>query len=298
MDVPYNTHCYTFEELSYTKGFLDPSVDATYIIHLKNNGRLTEIQDQLSSFQPTSTVYIVHNQGFKTCHKKLIEQISYQDLTDAFLQCFKHADEQGYGSILILEDDFIFSQEIKKQQHLDRVNSFLFEKNNEEFIYYLGCVPILIAPATFDFQQYYSFKSLCTHAIIYSQKVRSATLNLNLKHWDVIIERSIATRYLYYMPLCYQTFPETENKQTWGEKDNIVISSIKSWTIKFLNMDKEPEPGYSRLYTLSKIFGVGLIYIVYSIIKFLFFMACIFIFFIKNKKEKSKVFAIYKNVII
>ena len=287
MDIPYNTHCYTFEELNYTKGFLDPSVDATYIIHLKNNGRLAEIQNQLLSLQPTSTVYIVHNQGFKNCNKKLIEQISYQDLTDAFLQCFKHADEQGYGNILILEDDFIFSQEIKNPRHLDSVNSFLIEKKKEEFIYYLGCVPILIAPATFDFQQYYSFKSLCTHAIIYSQKVRSATLNLNLKHWDVIIERSIATRYLYCIPLCYQTFPETENKQSWDHKDNIVISSIKSWTIKFLNMDKEPEPGYSRLYILSKFFGIGLIYIVYSIIKFLFFYGLYIYFFYKKQKKRN-----------
>jgi len=287
MDIPYNTHCYTFEELNYTKGFLDLSVDATYIIHLKNNGRMNAIQDQLSSFQPTSSVYIVHNQGFKNCNKKLIEQVSYQDLTDAFLQCFKHADEQGYGNILILEDDFIFAEDIKNKQHLDAVNSFLLEKKNENMIYYLGSIPILIAPCQTNFQHYYSFKSCCTHAIIYSQKVRREKLNLNLKHWDVIIENGVSSRYLYYKPLCYQTFPETENKQTWGEKDNVIIFTIKDWIIHLLNLDKTPEPGYSILYTLAKIFGIVLIYLVYSIIKSLFFYFS-YVYFLIEKRIKRK----------
>jgi hypothetical protein len=289
MNIPYNTHCYTFEELNYTKGLLDLSVDATYIIHLKNNGRLVDIQNQLSSVQPTSIVYIVHNQGFKKCNKKLIEQISYQDLSDAFLQCFKHADEQGYGNILILEDDFIFSEEIKNGEHLDRVNSFLLEKKSEEFIYYLGCIPILISPCQFDFQQYYSFKSLCTHAIVYSQKSRTVKLDLNYKHWDVIIDKCIQSKYLYYKPLCYQTFPETENKSNWAEKDNAIIFTVKDWIIQGLNLDKEPEPGYAIIYTLSKFLAIILFYILYVIIKFLYFYTTdVFVSLKKQMKSKRK----------
>jgi hypothetical protein len=288
MDIPYNTHCYTFEELNYTKGFLDPSVDATYIIHLKNNGRMDAIQDQLESFQPTSTVFIVHNQGFKTCNKRLIEQVSYQDLTDAFLQCFKHADERGYGNILILEDDFIFADDIKNPMHLDNINSFLIEKKHENMIYYLGCIPIIIAPCQIIFQQYYSFKSCCTHAIIYSQKVRKANLNLNLKHWDVIIENGVSSRYLYYKPLCYQTFPETENKQTWGAKDNQLVVTVKNWTIKMLNLDKTPEPGYAMLYAFSKVLGIVLLYMMYLFAKFLLFYFGYIYFFIKNKLKIKK----------
>lgn len=288
MDVPYNTHCYTFEEFNYTNGLLDPSVDATYIIHLKNNGRMDAIQDQLSSFQPTSTVFIVHNQGFKTCNKRLIEQVSYQDLTDAFLQCFKHADEQGYGNILILEDDFIFSQEIKSPLHLDNINSFLIEKKDENMIYYLGCIPILIAPCQINFQQYYSFKSCCTHAIIYSQQVRRAKLNLNLKHWDVIIENGVSSRYLYYKPLCYQTFPETENKQTWGEKDNQLVVTVKNWTIKLLNLDKTPEPGYATLYAFSKLLSIVLLYLLYIIAKFLLYYVSRVSIFLKRRVNTKR----------
>lgn len=288
MDVPYNTHCYTFEEFNYSKGLLDLSVDATYIIHLKNNGRMNAIQDQLESFQPTSTVYIVHNQGFKNCNKRLIEQVSYQDLTDAFLQCFKHADEQEYGNVLILEDDFIFADDIKNPFHLDNVNSFLVEKKDENMIYYLGCIPIIVVPCQINFQQYYSIKSCCTHAIVYSQKVRQAKLNLNLKHWDVIIENGVSSRYLYYKPLCYQTFPETENKQSWGEKDNQTVVTVKNWTIKLLNLDKTPEPGYTILYTFSKVLSIVLLYFVYTVVKFLFFYSRHVYIFSKKRVFKSK----------
>jgi len=116
MNTDFNTHCYTFKKITYTEGFLDKSVDATYIIHLKDNGREEHIYKQLKEYQPTKVVYIAYNLGFKNCSKKLIEQISYQDLSDAFMQCFKHANENDYDNVLILEDDFIFSHEIKKKR--------------------------------------------------------------------------------------------------------------------------------------------------------------------------------------
>ena len=98
MDIDYNTRCYDIKKHTYNKGILDNSVDATYIIHLKDNGRFEHIQTQLKEYQPTKNVYIVYNKGFKKCSKKLIEQISYQDLSDAFLQCFKHANEHNYNN--------------------------------------------------------------------------------------------------------------------------------------------------------------------------------------------------------
>ena len=130
MNINYNTHCYNIKKNTYKNGFLDSSVDATYIIHLRNNGRIEHIQEQLKEFQPTKNVYIVFNEGFKNCNKKLIEQISYQDLTDAFLQCFKHANENNYNNVLILEDDFIFNPDIKNFKNLQTINGFLNEKKN------------------------------------------------------------------------------------------------------------------------------------------------------------------------
>jgi len=267
MNIDYNSHCYTFKKLQYKEGFLDASVDATYIIHLKDNGRLEHIYQQLDQYQPTKTVYIAFNLGFKNCKKQLFEQISYNDLTDAFLQCFKHANEHGYENILILEDDFIFSPEIEHRENLENINDFLLSKQNEDFIYYLGCNPILIIPYTYDFTQYKVFKACSTHAIVYSRKARDiAKLPLDAKHWDVIVEKGIPNRYMYYKAVCFQTYPDTENKQSWSEKDNIFIFYAKDKIIKMLSLDKQAEPGFTILYFVVIMLNLFLFLFVITII--------------------------------
>ena len=57
MDINHNKNCYNFKELNYNRGFLDSCVDATYIIHLENNGRLEHISNQLKEYHPTKNGY-------------------------------------------------------------------------------------------------------------------------------------------------------------------------------------------------------------------------------------------------
>jgi len=269
MDIDYNTYCYHFETVNYDKGFLDKCVDATYVIHLEDNGRYEHIKEQMTIFQPTKNVYIAHNAGFTKCKKRLIDQISYQDLSDAFLQCFKHANDHGYNNVLILEDDFIFNSDIKKSENIDSIADFLKEKEKEEdtgFIYYLGCNPIIVYPCSLNLNHYKSIKSMSMHSIIYSRKARNIkNMKVDLKHWDVIVENSITNRYLYYKPLCYQTYPDTDNKKSWSEKDgNIIISYIKLGIIQALNLDKEYEPGFSIIYGFSKFLFCSFILFIFA----------------------------------
>lgn len=289
MDINYNSHCYDIKKQIYKSGFLDSSVDATYIIHLKDNGRLNHIHEQLKNYQPTKVVYIVFNDGFKKCNKKLIEQVSYQDLTDAFLQCFKHANQHGYNNVLILEDDFIFSPEIKKvPTHIKNVNKFLNQNRNKEFIYYLGCNPIFIFPYSFDCNHYISYKSCSMHAIVYSKLARNTELELSYKHWDVIVEKCIKNRYFYHKPLCYQTYPETENKKTWSEKDFAFMGYFKNMVIKGLNLDIQPEPGFSILYLIAKILNlfIFLCFILIIIFVILVIIKLIYVNPIKSYKKR------------
>jgi hypothetical protein len=256
--------------MHYERGFLDDSVDATYIIHLKDNGRLHHIYQQLAEYHPTKIVYVAFNLGFKNCKKELIEQVSYQDLADAFLQCFTHANEHGYNNILILEDDFIFSPEIEKRENLDSIHNFLQSKNGESFVYYLGCNPILIAPCTTDFSHYRVFKSCSMHAVIYSREARNtASFPLEEKHWDVIVDKAVKNRYMYYKAVCYQTYPDTENKQTWSEKDNIFVFYVKELIIKCLGLDKQPEPGFTILYLAAKLLNLFLFFLVVVVVIFI-----------------------------
>jgi hypothetical protein len=284
MDIDHNTNCYNIKEINNDSGFFDNCVDATYVIHLENNGRLNHINKQLEQFHPTKKVYIAINKGFKNCNKKLIEQVSYQDLTDAFLQCFKHANERNYNNILILEDDFIFNSKIKDSKNINSICKFLNKKKEEPFIYYLGCNPIIVHPyfnvydPSSSLSHYKSIKSCSTHGIIYSREARNIDLDLSLKHWDAIIENGVKNRYLYYKPLCYQTYPDTENKKSWGEKDSQIIAVAKSNIIKILYLDVQPEPGFSIMYAFSKL-----------LLTIFILFVCYFIYFIYNNVIYNKV---------
>ena len=60
---------------------------------------------------------------------------------------------------------------------------------------------------------------------------------------------------MYYTPLCYQLFSETENSNGWGN-ENVVIRMIAivvfQW-FQLLKMNVQTSPGYPFFYFLSKV---------------------------------------------
>lgn len=187
--------------------------------------------------------------------------------------------KKKYENILILEDDFIFSPKIKNSLHLKNVNNFLYKNKEYNFIYLLGAIPGLQIP--FDYYNNIIYSSCGTHAVIYSKKNRDETLNYIISHnitdWD-IYDNFKFNRYTYYIPLCYQLFPDTENKKNWGRDKGVLLvysTSIQKIIFNFLNLDKKCEPGYSYFYYFSKIlfylllilFLILLYFIIYKIYK-------------------------------
>ena len=83
-------NCYSFEILNYTDGMFNKCTDATYIIHLENNGRYVDIQKQLNNFHPNNIVYILFNKGYKCKNNPKINKANL-DLTDAYIYIFKHS---------------------------------------------------------------------------------------------------------------------------------------------------------------------------------------------------------------
>ena len=265
--------CYNFEKLNYESGFLDTNIDVTYIIHLENSGRYDNILKQLEKYKPTKIVYILLNKGYSKCNKVGIKS-SYADLTDSYLQIFKHAQQQNFGNILILEDDFIFSEKIKEKEHITNVNNFLEKKSGDNFIYFLGAIPWLLVP--YDSYNFRCMLSTGTHSVIYSKSHRDDFLeNFNRKmlvtDWDVNYNINLTSRFIYYTPLCYQVFGSTENsKQSkFQNKYLSFLSDLFTYfnyniIFRILGMDKNPEPGYSILYFYSKfIFYMGLLFLIY-----------------------------------
>ena len=159
-------NCYYLKEYLFNKSIFN-NIDATYIIHLENNGRLDSIMNQLKIYQPTKKIYILFNKGYKKCKKNMFINKPPLDLIDSFFTIFKDAYNKKYNNILILEDDFIFDENILNKHHTDNIDYFIDYKNkrNEIFIYYLGVLPYI--------QTYYGeyhnkiFLSTGSHSCIY-----------------------------------------------------------------------------------------------------------------------------------
>ena len=163
-------NCYNFEQIHLNNNnLLNNSVDATYVIHLENNGRLNSIYEQMTFFQPTKKVFILFNKGYKKCKKDSHINSTNTDLVDAYLKIFEHSTENYFNNILILEDDFIFNKKIKNKVICDDINNFILNKKDEEFIYYLGCIPFL--QNKYSGNHNLALITAGTHAVIYSKKL-------------------------------------------------------------------------------------------------------------------------------
>jgi hypothetical protein len=265
-----SSHCYTFKKIKYNKGLLDNAVDATYIIHLEGNGRYDDIMNQLESYHPTKEIYIIFNKGYKKCSKDDRIILPAYDLVDAFLQVFKHAKNQNYNNILILEDDFMFNEKIKKESIRNDICSFLNNNKDKDYQYFLGCLPSLWFPYTIDLKHFINICSTGTHAVIYTKKNRERLLNVNQKDitdWDCF-SFTHSRRYMYCEPLCYQLFPDTENSKYWGTHSyfTYIVSQIGKKILKIFKLDTEAEPGYSFFYTFSTLFTFILLILILVIV--------------------------------
>lgn len=291
--------CYHFEKLTYQAGLLDKNVDITYIIHLENSLRYDNILKQLEKYKPTNTIYILQNKGYNNC-KKVGIQNSTADLTDCYLQIFKHAQKQKYNNILILEDDFVFNDKIKEKEHIDNINTFLEKKSGDNFIYFLGAVPWFLIP--YDSNNYRCIISTGTHSVIYSKSHRDNFLHnfdrkMLVTDWDINYNINFTSRFIYYTPLCYQICDSSVNsKATKFENkylsfaSDVVTYCNYNIIFKILGIDKNPEPGYSIFYFYSK-------FIFYILLLLLIYTPFIIIYCLKNYEQIKQYFIHLYNTI-
>ena len=267
-----NNHCYYFEERNYKNGLFDSFVDATYILTMEDSKRKDEYEEQLKKYIPTKKVYIVHNKGYKKCNKDLPENISGYDLIDANLNTMNHSIEHDYNNILILEDDFIFNEEIKNVNIINEIKN-IFINNKTSFYFNLGSINYFFIPFSTS-NVYRGIYSLATHSIIYNKKICLDILNNNninnYLHWDDFLTKNY-TKYFYKFPLCFQKFPDTDNNKYWfhnlyGEE---YLSYIIKRLIDYIEVNKNPKLGWYRINNIGFFF---------SYIIWIFIIGVIFIF--------------------
>lgn len=256
--------CYRFEKRTFDKGFLDDAIDATFIIHLDGNGRLEHINYELTKYHPSKTVYILFNKGYKNCVKPTHVQNPPSDLVDAYMTIMKYAEKKNYKNILILEDDFIFDEQVLNVEHAKHISEFVNSNDNSSFVYLLGCLPIIQVPISYYTR--YTPINASTHAVIYSEACRKnlLTINHNIGDWDLFLTTHF-TQYMYYKPLCYQLFPVTENQKHWPYFMGITELAFLYFYI--FDMDKTPYPGFTNLYTFSFLFFFMILLFLFIFIK-------------------------------
>ena len=261
-----NKDCYLFELLKYDYGVLDNFVDITYIITLEGNGRLENIYNQLSKIIPTKNIFIVYNKGYKKCHKELAIYSSVYDIIDANMQILNHASNNNYNNILVLEDDFIFSDNIKNSEIINEIQLLFYKNKNIPFIFNLGPIPLLFYPNPMNNIKKSIF-STNAHANIYNkhlidQILKNSTWNYPLWHWDLYL--NLYKQYFYKDPIIYQTYPLTENRKNWTQI--MFLNNMFNYIIEYNNLDKTPQPGFSNIYTIFFIINYFIFFIIFGLI--------------------------------
>lgn len=236
--------CYYTSSYTIDKGNYDGVIDCTYVLMMEDSKRKKQILRQIENAKITSKVVIQYNRGYKKCEKNLRVNKPNYDLEDALKNVFKHALDQGYSRIMVLEDDCEFDERIRDPTVVNNLRTFLNERDPE--IYNLGPISI---PSPIDVLLHNNHQRLlyttCAHAVIYNKKYMDSAIHRKFMMGHVDFEHNRTwSKYTYMYPLAYQKFTETENaKEGWGEAYYILDKLM----FKPLKMDTQVQPGFDRL---------------------------------------------------
>ena len=255
--------CNYYDFIQFSNGYLDNIIDAVYVLLLKNSPRTENVYKQINYLKLSKNNFIQINEKYKDCHIDLCEQKPYSHLIHNTIEVLKHANNNNFNNILVLEDDFIFDNQILDKQILKDLESFI--NNNNFNLYYLGTEPVLFNPFNFHLKHLKLILGASTHSIIYSKMARDKIIKeynkdnciKNLKFHDGWYNLILDKRYLYYKPICYQPKEETDNKNEW----NGLIPILDLLISKF-DMINNPIEGYKKWY----IFFIIMNLIIYSFI--------------------------------
>lgn len=252
---------YRFETKEYSDGLF--SVDAAYVIHLENNGRLSQLTRELEARHPANVVHLLFNPGYKKMAKDLPLQAPAHDLVHAYKHVFQDARERGYDRVLVLEDDFMFRKDLQPSD-VAQVNTYLETNSNRRMMYQLGCIPGLMVPVGGGT---YLTVACGTHACVYTQKFRDYVLQFKgyIRDWD-FFTMVRCLRYAYSIPLCYQLYPATENSDHWMPLFG--YTNLLKRAIRLVGMDKRAEPAFSICYGGAKMIFYGMLALVALVVYF------------------------------
>lgn len=234
--------CYKLHKLSLNnRGYFDKYVDMVYILTLFNSPRTEKAISQLSEHHISNNVIVQYNKGYNCRSKKLPMKKAAYDLSHAVRNIFFHAKHNKYKNILVFEDDYIFDRNFYDIGDIHEIGRFV--SNNNFDVYNLGPLYELAVP-TFEYHKRVILTSLA-HSIIYNRTFFDKYIEIyerdgGIYLCDLVANENRIVKYSYYKPICFQLFPDTENKKDWSSIGN--MSSIIDYNfiagMKEFNLDK------------------------------------------------------------
>lgn len=259
--------CTSYDYIEFNKGLLDKCIDAVYVILLEGSDRAKNVYSQINKFKLCKKNYIQINKPYKQCYiEELKKQNGSYHVLHNNIEIYKHAEINKFNNILILEDDFIFTDDIKKINIIKDIENFI--KNTDFNLLYLGNF-FLFCPNLCNIKFPYILLNGTGHSIIYSKKSRNIILDkynkvsnikyLEFETFDIWYNSFLSNRYFYYKPLCFQSFPMTENRKIWG-------STLINFFIDFLKLDTQPINGMNNYYIIIYIIYVCIFIILFYVL--------------------------------
>lgn len=259
--------CYRYENIKYENAPYRDIIDTVYVLTMENSSRHESVYSQLNQNKLTNNVNIVFNKGYKKCKKIQCTPFECKgiktpphDLTHANNEILKDAIKNNYETILVLEDDFILSDKINDEKVIRDIKNIIQKKKQGDLVLKLGCFPLVTLPYDSNFKRV--FFSCGTHAVVYNSNVirkMYTSKKFALNDYDSLINTNFYGRQLMYKePLIYQLWTETENKQYWDDWNGGLLNTGEwfFYVVKKLKLNKQVEPGTSRVYKYNWIISL------------------------------------------
>jgi hypothetical protein len=273
LNMEENKHCYSFKEINVSSGIFDNIIDCCYVLVMEDSKREQTIIDRLSiKGFPCKKIKLQYNKGFRTCDKIIKKQKTNFDIIDANNNIFLDAKDNKFKNILVLEDDFNFTDKVKDPEVIKDLEK-LYD-NMEVNVFNLGTLIFIYNPLYLFYKKYNNINCLVSplsQGIIHSPKFRNKFIEeyrlnkIDLDHFDGLFNPFFTNGiYCYKDPLCIQPFPETENSKEWsifGIKNDKLFRTF----IRYFELDSEyPIQGFkttNRINYIVNLLVYGLIFI-------------------------------------
>ena len=211
--------CYYYKTIKTSDNPILKNVDITIILMMENSNRFKYDPFILNLSKKT---VIQYNKGFRACKKPATITKSNEDLNHAYYTAFNYA--KNLNNVLILEEDAEILYYDK--YHYDIVDKYI--SGDFEIFSFANYGTF----TEIDDNFYSSIYECASHAQIISKSKREELIHkFIIKDFKGHIDTNYFIKSVVYKhPLIVQLFPETENRNNWGDGNrsslDILLSNI------------------------------------------------------------------------